>query len=283
MKKFLLILFATLCCAGSSFASDGATINFYNKTKSTIYLKHYYTKNSNHCRDTFHDPVKVESHTIYNFIVNNTIDSLHYCHMLLLGYTDINFAESNIAIRENFSVKFSSSGDYIKSHDTRPKECGLGMTCSTTLAKSKHSMEITATNEANQYAHLVFNNTTNYNYYVNFERKSGYCSDSLNNAWSYVESGKIKTDYITNTHKKKCPYLEKACAYKEKICWYKVSVTKDLKGKELVCNSIVGIYVDIYDHTIIKRKGGNCTTLISYNKWLANIMPDVYIPLDKNY
>jgi uncharacterized protein YbdZ (MbtH family) len=170
--------------------------------------------------------------------------------------------ESSQVFKENFKIKGDCGGSYVTSHDTPPPICGLGMTCSTNLTNDEQSLYLKASNNDNQYAHIVFNNTDSSDYYVNFDHISGDCSDYVDDSWFHVTPGNMKIDYILNSNQ-------------GKTCIYNVNVATDSKGKNLLCTAKLGIGDDSKDNTVISSTDGNCSTILSNNNWLANITPVV--------
>jgi hypothetical protein len=269
MKKLLLIILGSTSFVASVFADSTAGIHFSNNTKSTIYLVSHYTSGSDNCRGKFSGTKKVSSGDNYSFQIQVKYNN-NSCHVELLGYLTPTLNESSQVLKENFKIHGEGGGNdddayvdsYITSHDTPPPICGLGMRCSTNLTNSNQSLYLKASNDDNQYAHIVFNNTDSSDYYVNFDHISGDCSDYVDDSWFHVTPGKMKIDYILNTHQ-------------GKTCMYNVNVATDSKGKNLLCTAKLGIGDDSKDNTVISSTDGNCSTILSNKNWLANITPVV--------
>jgi hypothetical protein len=209
MKKFLLIALATIGLVNNAIAGiyDFAAIYFFNKTSSPIYLIFERNKNSSLCTDNFGLIKTVKPGKKYKFWIFHKQKDPKICHFRLLGATHRGASESTIALQENFTVglkrKFLSRGDtssHIHSHETQPSKCGLGMTCSTHLANDTKSLYITAYNQENQYAHIIFHNNRPEISYVKFDHLKGPCSSYIKHSqWFKVSPEDELVGYIHNS------------------------------------------------------------------------------------
>jgi hypothetical protein len=241
---------------------DHVGIHFYNKTSSTIYLTSKYTENdSGYCKGTFLNLVTVKPGDKYKFSITHKKSTKKACYLVLLGSTNKNFTESSIALQEYFSIEKKSTrnnallSSHVSSHETPPSKCGLGMACSTHLTNNTTSLYIQATNENNQYAHImVYNNKLDISY-VKFEYIKGPCSNNIKDgSWLKILPRSAKLGYIFNSHK-------------GRVCTYKIHI----QSRYQRCSTELEIYNDFNNNNLISLVDGSCNTVISKDSWLANI------------
>ncbi|MEN9945997.1 MAG: hypothetical protein RLZZ293_383 [Pseudomonadota bacterium] len=261
-NKILSLTLTLLFTKAFAFIQEiPAVIHFYNNTQVPIYYTADYDSGSNHCKGKMTGVKKLEPNEDYEFKVKEADDySGSRCSIILKGYTSSDLSTDSIAVDEHFHLQNRSTmeknGDYytkIISHDTPPRICGVGMSCSTNLHDENRILDVYTTdkNVVNQYVHLYVSNENNdsNNLYVNFDHISGYCTDSLDNSWFKLSPQSIKIDYITTTQ-----------TYPG-VCQYRVSLAKKSDGSDLICKQDINIeYFPSNIH--ITSSKGTCMSIL---------------------
>jgi hypothetical protein len=265
MKKILLMVLGTTSFINNVVAHNQVGIHFDNQTAESMYLILEYNDHSSSCIGGFSNVRRVKPGWSYKFMISHKPNDPKICHFRLWGTTSKNASESMIALEEHFTIEQKhnaisrgNTSDHVHSHDSPPSKCGLGMTCLTHLKNDTKSLYIKVSDKDNQYAHVIFHNTTPEVTYVKFDYLKGPCSNYVaDSPWIRVIPGGDAVGYIRNTHK-------------GKICTYKARV-QDNKG-HVLCNTELEIGNTDKNNSIIHSAFSDCRVVVSENKWLANIM-----------
>ncbi|MEN9946774.1 MAG: hypothetical protein RLZZ293_1160 [Pseudomonadota bacterium] len=263
MKKILLLVLGTTIFINNAVANNRVSIRVINRTPKPINLFLESNDNSSSCTGDFSKVKKVKTDGTNKFVISHKLYDPEICHFRLLGDTAEVASESTIVLEQHFAIeqKYNSYNSankaIIQSYDFPPTKCGLGMTCFASL-KNNRTLYITVSNKDNQYAHVIFHNSRPEVTYVKFDHIKGPCSNYVTDSpWIKVAPGDDSIGYISNTNKRK-------------ICTYRVSIQD--KNKQMLCNTDLDIGNSNKNNSIIQSAVGDCNSVISNNKWSANIM-----------